>query len=108
MNTIKRAVLIGLVVALTAGPAAAIAQERTTETTVVDRHRPLAELKERAQNLIDHQQAILDRLAAAVRLSRFITDGHAGRLQGDIAGLDEQLDQISRRGTAPSRRSRPR
>lgn len=101
MNTINRGILIGLVVALTAGSGAALAQERPTDTTVATeaetaRHRPLAELKERAQNLIDHQQAILDRLGRTVGNSRFITAGHAGQLRGDFAGLEATLEQISR------------
>ncbi len=97
MTRTRLGLALGLVLALSAVPAIAIAQEtRTTETTVVDRHRPLAELKERAQNLIDHQQAVLDRLTTAIDRSRFITEGHAGRLHGDISGLDARLDQISR------------
>ncbi|HEX5631033.1 MAG TPA: hypothetical protein VFY15_05185 [Acidimicrobiia bacterium] len=97
MTRMRLGLALGLVVALGAAPTIAIAQETTTtETTVVDRHRPLAELKERAQNLIDHQQAVLDRLAAAIELSRFITEGHAGRLHGDISGLEAELEQISR------------
>lgn len=96
MTTIRRGIAIGILLALTAGSAAIAQETTTTDTTVVDRHRPLAELKERAQNLIDHQQAVLDRLATAIESSRFITEGHAGRLQGDIAGLGARLDQISR------------
>ena len=101
MNTIRRGILIGIVLALTAGSGAAIAQERPTDTTIAaptetDRHRLLAELKQRAQNLIDYQQAILDRLATKVGNSRFITDGHAGQLRADFARLDTALEHISR------------
>ncbi len=95
MTTIRRGILIGLVLVLTVGASALMAQETTTETTVPARHRPLPELKERAQNLIDHEQAQLRRLRVAIEHIRFITDGHAGRLLGDIAGTQATLEHLS-------------
>jgi hypothetical protein len=98
MKTTRRGIVLGIVLALTVGTTAAMAQETTTETTVAPadaRPRPIEELKARAQQLIDWQVAVINRLQASVENSRFITEGHAGRLQADLAGTEAALERIS-------------
>ena len=98
MKTMRRGIVLGIVLALSVGTSAVLAQETTTDTTVApaeERPRPIEELKARAQQLIDWQVAVINRLQASVENSRFITEGHAGRLQGDLAGTEATLEHIS-------------
>lgn len=98
MKTMRRGIVLGIVLALSVGTTAAMAQETTTETTATTtaaRPRPIEELKARAHQLIDWQLAVVDRLQASVDNSRFITEGHAGRLQGDLAATAATLRHIS-------------
>jgi hypothetical protein len=97
MKIIRHGVVLGLVIALTAGVTAASAQETTTDATVATRDaRPgIDELKARARQLVGWQSAVVDRLQASVENSRFITEGHAGRLQGDLANLEATLERLA-------------
>ena len=97
MKTIRKGAALGLVLALVAGVPAALAQERTTDTTVASRDdlRPIDDLKKRALELIAYQMAVLERLDTKIENSRFISEGHAGRLEGDIAGVKAELRRIA-------------
>lgn len=98
MKTMRNGIVLGIVLALSVGTTAVMAQETTSETTVATpaaRPRPIEELKARAHQLIDRQLAVVDRLQASVENSRFITEGHAGRLQGDLAATAATLRHIS-------------
>ena len=112
MNTIRKSIVLTVVLAVMVAPTAAFAQEDTsgggTTTTVANderTHRPLDELKARAQQMIDHQLGVLGRLRSEIGGSAHITDGHAAQLLGDIsdaaAGLEELSRQVEAATTIP-------
>lgn len=110
MNTIRKSIVLTVVMAVMVAPVAAFAQEdaRSTTTTVAadERiHRPLDELKARAQALIDAQLGHLGRLRSEINASAHITDGHAEQLLRDIsdaaAGLEELSRQVEAATTIP-------
>jgi len=104
MKTMRRSIILAIVLAVTAAPAAAFAQQdtggrdATTTSTVTDErdHRLLDELKARALQMIDHQLDALGRLRSAIGNSAHITDDHAVQLLGDISAAAADLEQLAR------------
>ena len=102
MNTIRKSIVLTVVLAVMVAPTAAFAQEDTsgggTTTTVANderTHRPLDELKARAQQMIDHQLGVLGRLRSEIGGSAHITDGHAAQLLGDISDAAAGLEELA-------------
>lgn len=106
----RRITILALVMALVAVPTAALALDDdaiSTETerastdlasdAETDRHRDwLERLKKRALEAIDRQLEVLGKLLNAIDENRFITPGHAGRLQGDIHNAQAGLNNLAR------------
>lgn len=102
MKTMRRSIILAIVLAVTVAPGAAFALDdapagdATTAVTDEARPRPLDELKERALAMIDHQLDALGRLRSAIATSVHITDDHAAQLLGDIEEAAAGLHQLAR------------
>jgi len=107
MKTLRHSITVALVVALTAVPTAALATDDVgtetrpeTDQTVSDRpsDRPhdLSEIKARALGVIDKQLEVLSGLRAKIDGAPHITNGHAGRLLGEIGATSNGLESLAR------------
>lgn len=103
--------ILTLVVAMLAVPTTAFAQDdaattqRPTATDSAQTDRPsdastdrrrFEAAKERALATIAAQMRVLDNLASKVASSRFITDGHAAVLRGDIGAAKDAQEELAR------------
>ncbi len=86
----------GLFVALP-GAAVAATDVAPSDTTVVDEHPDIDEIKRRALNAIEKRLKTIARLAHRVESSKTVTDEHAAKLLHDLRAAAEGLTELARK-----------
>lgn len=107
--TFRRTTVLALVVAMLAVPTTAFADDDVAdggdtrpvvtdaERDTVRDHRGFEEAKERALAEIDKRLRVLGTLSEKISTNRFITEGHAGQLRGDINPATNDLEALRRK-----------